>query len=299
MTYGELITEGTTEVNDSSTRAKTIIAFGLNEGLVLFRNKLKRGWSIQIKRFNITLNSGIYQAPEDMIMPDAVTYVDASGNRTPLVEITDENEWNRLNYSPQSGQPHYIRWLTNDLFQIFPTPDANVTNGGEIKYLGKAKPLSQTDYSTGTVAVTNGSDTIVGTGTTFSPAMVGRSFRLADGNDDLTYYRISTYVDATHIKIENYFMGNTGSGLNYLIGEEPNIPREYHPALLNNGLARYYRSRKNRSDAQTAQDSFTITLEQAEADYSGFDTSNVIESKLRRPSDIYSRGVRDPQRYLP
>lgn len=57
-----------------------------------------------------------------------------------------------------------------------------------------------TDYVTGTVTVTVTTGAVVGVGTTFTAAMVGKPFK-ATGHSK--WYRVKTYTDATNIVIEN------------------------------------------------------------------------------------------------
>lgn len=57
-----------------------------------------------------------------------------------------------------------------------------------------------TDYTTGTVTVTVTTGAVVGVGTTFTSAMVGKGFK-ASGHT--SWYRVKTYTDATHIVIED------------------------------------------------------------------------------------------------
>jgi hypothetical protein len=57
-----------------------------------------------------------------------------------------------------------------------------------------------TDYTTGTVEVTATTGAVVGTGTTFTSAMVGKPFK-ATGQSK--WYRVKTYTNATNIVIEN------------------------------------------------------------------------------------------------
>ncbi len=78
-----------------------------------------------------------------------------------------------------------------------------------------------TDYSTGTVTITTGTGAVVGTGTTFTSAMVGRGFK-AVGHTK--WYRVKTYTDSTHIVIENdsddeasSYDGGTITGAAYVI----------------------------------------------------------------------------------
>ena len=57
-----------------------------------------------------------------------------------------------------------------------------------------------TDYTTGTVTITNTTGAVVGSGTTFTSAMVGQPFQ-AVGHTK--WYRVGTFTDTTHITIVN------------------------------------------------------------------------------------------------
>ena len=57
-----------------------------------------------------------------------------------------------------------------------------------------------TSYTTGTVTITVTTGAVVGSGTTFTEAMEGKSFK-AEGHT--TWYRVKDYTDATHITIED------------------------------------------------------------------------------------------------
>lgn len=76
-------------------------------------------------------------------------------------------------------------------------------------------------YSTGTLAVSYGSANVVGTGTTWTSAMVGQSILIGD-----YWYTILTRTDNTHITIEyspgNGYMGLTVSGASYVIATTVN-----------------------------------------------------------------------------
>jgi hypothetical protein len=91
-------------------------------------------------------------------------------------------------------------------------------------YEARLRDLAQDDYSTGSIAVTQDSTAVVGTGTTFTANMVGRSLKVNDGSPDGIWYKIASFTDATHITLENVYEGNAGSGKSYLIGELPDIP---------------------------------------------------------------------------
>jgi hypothetical protein len=75
----------------------------------------------------------------------------------------------------------------------------------DIYVLGKYAQVAagqrvETDYTTGTVTITTGTGAVVGSGTTFTTAMVGRGFK-ATGHSK--WYRVSAFTDTTHITIIN------------------------------------------------------------------------------------------------
>lgn len=68
------------------------------------------------------------------------------------------------------------------------------------------------EYTTGTIAATNGDATITGTGTTWTAAMVGR-YILVDG----FWYLIASFTSTTSLEISEAFGGTTFTGGNYAI----------------------------------------------------------------------------------
>lgn len=71
-------------------------------------------------------------------------------------------------------------------------------------------------YHDGTISVTNGSQNVVGSGTTFTAGMVGQVIRILGGGDQEVYFdTVATFTDATHITLTNNYAGDTGSGKSY------------------------------------------------------------------------------------
>lgn len=67
-------------------------------------------------------------------------------------------------------------------------------------------------HSVGTLAVTNGSSTVTGTGTSFASTDVGAPIRI---NNEHIEYVITSVSSATSIKISSAYAGETASGLRY------------------------------------------------------------------------------------
>lgn len=77
-------------------------------------------------------------------------------------------------------------------------------------------------YETGTVAVTNASTTVTGTGTTFTAAMVGRKFRV---ENQTGYYLIKAYVSATELTLEQAYTGDTDTEASYSVYKDEYLLR--------------------------------------------------------------------------
>ena len=84
---------------------------------------------------------------------------------------------------------------------------------------------SPASYSAGTVAATQGSNAIVGTGTNWTQQMTGLMIRINNGTE---FYSIASWTDATHITLDRGFEQETAgitaaavgaAGLGYLVGD--------------------------------------------------------------------------------
>lgn len=81
------------------------------------------------------------------------------------------------------------------------------------RYLAMFDP-AVSNYTTGTISLTNGSATVTGSGTTFIAGDVGKVLRVVGEN---TFYRISSYSSATSVTLASNYTGTTGSGKTYVI----------------------------------------------------------------------------------
>lgn len=74
---------------------------------------------------------------------------------------------------------------------------------------------SPVSYSAGTIAVTNGSNAITGTGTAWTAGMTSRIIRI---NGESDYYGF-TYVSGTTATLDRVYTGDTASGLAYRVDQ--------------------------------------------------------------------------------
>lgn len=191
----------------------------------------------------------------------------------PVVPEESQDKWNqRLFNNRTSSRPtvYFIRPRfgvggSEILFDPIPSStDLTIT----INYAANARDLSVDEYTTGTVSMTNGSATVTGSGTTFTQAMVGRYFTVNDATGDGMWYRITAYVSATEVTLENFYDGETVSGKNYKIAEAFYLPEDLQMAPLEYGMWYYYLGiRKDAKQADKWGDKYLLTAAKGEKNY--------------------------------
>jgi len=213
----------------------------INMGAMLFLAGLGREYNRKSRFANIVANQQFYQLPEDGHKLKEVV-VSTGGWRPPMEQIPDEHEWRKLNMMNVVGQPtHY--WIKGyDEIGFFPIPGYSLTNGIELVFSPRHVEMTQDDYVTGTITVTNGSQTVTGTGTTFTDKMVNQWLQTTDGTDE-NWYRVSAYVSATVLTLENFYLGTSGSAKAYRIGQVPDMPEEYIESCADYAMYKHYTRR--------------------------------------------------------
>lgn len=192
-----------------------------------------------------------YHYPPGQVSVDAIS-ITIGSVQYPLEPIYDQRLWNLFNsiqIQPTAIPQSFFN--RRDDFGIWPIPQDVYTI--TLNAFNRDRNLLVADYATGTVTATQGSVTVTGSGTTFTPAMVGRWFTITDTTSygQGYWYRVTAYVSATQISLEEAYQGTTGSGLTYNIGESPEIPEEGHVILIDGVTADFYFGM--RDDTGTAQ----------------------------------------------
>lgn len=280
LTFNKLYTEAQAQAEDTSASSLISIKLGINQGMRKFGAVLNRDWRTRKQTFSTTASQRYYQMPEDCIR---VAYMVVTVGTTdyPLTEIDDEEHWQDLTMRTQTSTiPEYFFVDGSDQFGIWPTPSGAYT--GTLKYEYAMRDMTQDDYSTGTVTMTLNSQAVVGSSTTWTANMVGRYLFVTDGSPDGMAYKVSAFTDATHITIENFYAGSSGGSKTYLIGECPAIPEEYHESLIDYGLYRYYRRRRDLATAKDLLSVFKDSIDECKATYNSKTSSNYYKPpKLR------------------
>jgi hypothetical protein len=263
----------------SDTSAVTNFKRDIQAGTARFMAKLDRPVDRQSKFASSVANQQYYQLPEDAMRISQVIFLNGTSVWIPLKEVGDETTWRRMNqYQTTSNTPSHFFVRGGDEFGLYPTPSASVTNGIELVYEPKHTLLTADDYTTGTVALTNGSNTVTGTSTIFTPALANGSYVLqtTDGSDG-NYYKITGYSSGTGLTLENYYQGITTASATYRIGQVSKIPEEYQEAPVDYAMYRHYLGKNELKNATYFENNWMASLKDAENTY-GMSTGSQIVS---------------------
>lgn len=284
--------ESQEQLMDDSAATLVLIKRALNQGMQKFGAILNREWRDSEQTFDIEADQQYYQMPENCIRPKSIV-ITIGGTDYPLDEEPDADAWNRLNAnrsSERSAEPQLYHVKGSDLFGIWPTPSADVDEAGVINYEARMRRMTAADYVSGTIAVTNDSQTVIGTGVVWTAQMVGRTMIIEDGGDqDGIGYKVAGFTDSTHLSIENYYAGLSAASASYRIGEVPDIPDEFHESLIDYALYRVYKRRKDRGMANDAKMAFDEAIVMCRDTYSSSSSSQYYRPRYSRSGYVHSR----------
>lgn len=283
LTFNQIYSESQEQCGDQSAESLGVIKRGINQGMKKFGALLSREWRKKELLFSTSANNQYYQMPENAIRVSDIEITNG-GTKYHLEEIADGDQWRSLNSRVEtSNMPQFFHVKGSDQFGVWPTPAANGASNGLLTYEAAMRDMTAADYSTGTIALATGTNTVTGSSTVFTPAMVGRTLIVdpAGGNGDGAGYKIQAYVDATHVTLENYYGGMTVAASSFIIGEVPDIPEEFHESLIDYAMYRFYMRRKDVQTARVMKAAFDESLVICQQYYSSSSTSQY--TRARRP----------------
>lgn len=247
----------------------------LQAGTARFLANLGRPVDRQSRFANSVASQQYYQLAEDMVRVSKAKFLNGS-QWIPLIEVGDEQTWIGMNQTTTTGYPTHYFIKGYDEIGFYPIPSAAATANIEIVFEPKHVLMTADDYTTGTISVTNGNQTVTGSSTVFTSLMANGSYVLqtTDGSDG-NYYRISGYTNATTITIENFYQGITSTTAVYRIGQVSKIPEEYQEAPVDYTMYRHFLGKGEMENAKLFQGNWLSSLKAAEETY-GMSTSNQI-----------------------
>ncbi len=248
---------------------------GYTESLTTYQKLTNNDESSNTTLFNLRFNQRlrqIYGLNDWKFLEDSKTISTVSGtqfydlpfNFKKLINVTQTNGttvhspkkcssremWDKLNGSSVSSDIPEWFYLFNKQLGLYPKSSSS-GNTITYNYKKRTKDLSVADYTDGTIAVTNDSATVTGTGTTFTKAMEGRWIKL---DDEKEWYRIETFVSATELTLKDKYQGTTTTGASYTIAEVSELPEDYQDLPVVLAVVDYYRKEKDRATAKDFED---------------------------------------------
>lgn len=238
----------------------------INEGGISFLNALGRKFNREYRKTSTVAGQQYYQMPQDVLRPSTIQVSDGNNLYTPQL-VTSDQEWNDLNFTQATGgvATHCFVRGFNEI-GLYPIPSQSIGDGLQVSYEPNQVYLSKDDFSTDTVSVENGSTTVTHSATAFTGDMVGRWFSVTDGTDT-RWYKIASVDSSSSLTLENFYMGTTGSGKSFKIGEIMKIPDGYQDAPVFFALERYYLMQGDKPSADSYNARFDKRLRIAKKTY--------------------------------
>lgn len=284
ITFDKAIKICQDESKDYTAETLTIIMDDLNYGYKHILSELGRAVTEKTRRAYTVASQQYYQCPKDFLFPISITV--QVGTITYPVDIEESQEnWNALNVYPQTitiPQKAFIRrsfGINNLEFGLWPTP-SSAGNTITIVYEAADKDCTTLSYTTGAVALTNGSAVMTGTGTAFTSAMVGRWFSVASPTGDGLWYRVQSADSPTQITLDQYYEGNSISGAAYQISEAFNLPEEMQILPCYWFLQHYFSIKGNDTKELKNESLFEKGMIKAKSRYANKGKSPVINTNI-------------------
>ncbi len=252
----------------------------INTGCTKLMAGMHRSY-LRVSRFtDLAAGQQYYQYPQDCReMRNFKTHI--GGIERSMSEVTDEEYWDRLNQVVLQGLPYKFFVRMPSEVGLYPAPGADVPSGGELVFTRKHLAMTKDDYTTGTVTVSEGDDTVVGVGTVWTQDMAGRAFEVTDGSDG-NWYRILSVESATSLTLENVYQGLSGGAIAYRIGESAFIPEEYQETAVWYALSNFYLGRDSSKQTQYLN-LYKANFEELRSEYGRKASSSVIDASRRSP----------------
>lgn len=245
----------------------------------MFKNASRRYWTRKEATTDLVSGQMSYTFPEDMVRITTVKVT--TGALTLSVQMIDsEEQWNRLTLIPAMtvGIPTtgFIRGR-NEL-QLYPVPSVTTIDGLIVSYECRERDMSLDD-TTPSINVTFDSVAVTASTSVFNANMKDMSLQVTDGSDG-NWYPIVGYTSPTQITLENVYQGLSKSGVASLIGSVPDIPEDYHLALVYYACYNYFLKRKDTATAGEYNAMYMGLLQQYENAYASKSTGQTLSGDI-------------------
>lgn len=254
----------------------------MQTGVKLFQNAARRYWTRRERKTNLAADQQYYQFPSDMVRVSAVK-AKVGDRYLPLTEIQSETEWNELNLEPylRVNHPTYYFIKGADEIGIYPTPGEAVVDGLIVTFEPRMVDMSIEDVTVKVKVVENSNVIEAVDGDTFAPNVVNNCWlKVTDGSDG-SWYKVSKYIDSTHIWVDNNFQGPSNAQVEAIIGQVAQFPEEYHDAPVHYAANLFFTLRKDLESASFHSQQFDKLFNQYKQVYGNKVTGGVINPRKR------------------
>jgi hypothetical protein len=298
ISYTSYLAQFADLTQNNTTANQTRGAFLINQGLRDLTTKFYLNEVTQNFPGGTVAGQTAYQLPYN-IKELVDVYIVTGTLRYVLTEVPNAQFFDRLQFAQYSSNIPQYYWVFAGQINIFPTP-ATSAQQLTFRYKERLRDLSQIDYPTGTVSVTNLTNTITGSGTTWTEDMANRWIRISANtvsnttSGDNEWYQIFSWNSATSLTLFNQYQGTTVTGGSYNIGEMPLLPEDYQVVALYYALWIYYTSIvPNANQAKLYRELYDYGYGKLDAEY-GNKSSDVriigSNTELTNPN-LYTRSL--------
>lgn len=209
-------------VNQSSTNG-TRGSDLINDYIAQIRGAYQWYFAKETRLLAVTASDPAVKMPANCAQVQTLSWLNGD-TLYPMVVVADRKEFDAYRVITFESDIPRFALVENAVITLYPAP-ASSGSYLQCSYKTKNVKLTADDYTTGTVAFTNGSTTVTGTGTTFTTAMEGRSIQGGDG----IFYEIETRTSNTVLVLNTPYLGDTqtGTGVTTLVGQMIPMPEGF------------------------------------------------------------------------
>lgn len=250
----------------------------INIGGSRFLAALGREYNRHSRFADLEAGKQYYQMPEDAQKLKELVVAVGPGNpgyRPPMEQIPDEFAWNMMNMLQTTGQPSHFWIRGNNEFGLYPIPSATVEAGIQMVFSPKHVQLTEDDFTTGTIAIAQGTTALTHSATGFTPRMVGQWFQNTDGSDE-NWYQIAEYTSSSELQLGNNYQGLSVNLSSFRIGQVMDLPEECLEAPVDYAMYRFYLRRGNPQTAGDFKAIYQDALDLAKDTYGNTTDSQVV-----------------------
>lgn len=278
-----------------------IIVSNINSADKLFENAARRPWTRREKVAKLTANKQYYQIASDMHRVSSVRCRISTDSDiiNPLTEVQSEYEWDKLNAFPfKTTYPTHFFIRGNDEIGLYPCPSEDVIDGLIVSYEPRIRDMGIDDFTFTADVIENGVNITnpdsTGLPGGFKPYMTENFWIKSNDAEDGNWYKVQKVIDQNTMQIDNNYLGPSGNGVSFTMGQVPPYPEEYHEAAIFYACFKFFAMRKDTDSSAMYRTLFEDALQQYRDTYGSKTTGGVInpgQYDVPNLTDVFKNGT--------